>query len=133
MVSVSITQLDETQALYSCGPHCSCKWRHITHKAEETDLVSVSPENAPDGRISFVQRRSFEKAGTWKKICVFSNTKAYARTFCKIASSTDHPRCKSVRYLWAIGIICGGFEHQSLILEIKCYLTKIQSPWKCCY
>ena len=68
-------------------PGGSYHWRHITHKAEETDLISVSPENASDRRISFVQR-SFEN-GWDLKFCMFSHTKDYARVFCKIASSTE--------------------------------------------
>ena len=70
MVSViSITQLDETQVLCSCGPHCSCKWKHITHKAEETDLVSVSPEMHQT--VGFLLRKEghLKKLGLEKKLC----------------------------------------------------------------
>ena len=68
-------------------PDGSYHWRHITHKAEDTDLIFVSSENASDSRIYFVQR-SFEN-GWDLKFCVFSNTKDYARVFCKIVSNTE--------------------------------------------
>ena len=68
-------------------PAAPYHWRHITHKAEDTDLISVSSEYASDIRISLMQR-SFEN-GWDLKFCMFSNTKDYARVFCKIASSTE--------------------------------------------